>query len=117
VVVFPSIVAADGDREGFGLVLVEALACECAVVATDLPATRDIVKDMETALIIRQKDASQISDKVIQLFDDSKLRKSLGTTGRRHVLDRFDWHTITKRYTELIDCVIGKRISCGHPAQ
>ena len=117
VVVFPSIVSADGDREGFGLVLVEALGCECAVVATDLPATRDIVKDGETALIIRQKDPRQIADKVIQLFDESELRKTLGTKGRRHVLERFDWHTITKRYTELIDCVIGKRISCGHPTQ
>jgi glycosyltransferase involved in cell wall biosynthesis len=106
VVVFPSVVAADGDQEGFGLVLVEALGCECAVVATDLPAMRDIVKDGETALIARQRDARQIAEKVIHLFNDSELRKSLGACGRRHVLERFDWDAITRRYSDLIDHVI-----------
>ena len=52
VVVFPSVVAAGGDREGFGLVLVEALGCECAVVATDLPAMQDIIKNERSALIV-----------------------------------------------------------------
>ena len=112
VVVFPSIVAADGDREGFGLVLVEALGCECAVVATDLPAMRDIVKDEETALIIRQKDAQQIAEKVIHLFNDSKLRQELGANGRRYVLERYDWEVIAIKYSELIDRVIEKRSSC-----
>ena len=78
VVVFPSIVASGGDREGFGLVLVEALGCECAVVATDLPATRDIIQDGTTALVVRQKDARQIADKVVQLLNDPELRNFLG---------------------------------------
>ncbi|MGE5639962.1 MAG: glycosyltransferase, partial [Clostridia bacterium] len=37
VLAMPSVVARDGDREGLGLVLAEALACECPVVASDLP--------------------------------------------------------------------------------
>jgi glycosyltransferase involved in cell wall biosynthesis len=43
IVVFPSVVASDGDQEGFGLVQVEALGCRCAVVTTNLPAIRDIL--------------------------------------------------------------------------
>ena len=78
VVVFPSIVAADGDREGFGLVLVEALGCECAAVVTDLPAMRDIVHDGKTALVVPQQNAQQIAAKVIQLLDNPSLRRSLG---------------------------------------
>ena len=45
IIVFPSVVSDDGDREGFGLVLVEALGCGCAAVVTDLPAMMDIVAD------------------------------------------------------------------------
>ena len=55
IVVFPSIAIDDGDREGFGLVLVEALGCGCACVVTDLPAMMDIVQDGETAVVVRQK--------------------------------------------------------------
>jgi glycosyltransferase involved in cell wall biosynthesis len=106
VVVFPSVVATGGDREGFGLVLVEALGCECAVVATDLPASRDIIQDGATALVVRQKDARQIADKVVQLLNDPELRNSLGVRGRQHVLKRFDWTAISAQYTDLIHSVI-----------
>jgi glycosyltransferase involved in cell wall biosynthesis len=106
VVVFPSVVATGGDREGFGLVLVEALGCECAVVATDLPASRDIIHDGVSALIVRQRDARQIADKVVQLLNDPELRNSLGVRGRQHVLKRFDWTAISAQYTDLIHSVI-----------
>ena len=106
VVVFPSIIAKGGDREGFGLVLVEALGCECAVVATDLPATEDIIQDGETALIVRQKDARQIAGKVIRLLNEPELRHSLGTKGRQYVAQRFDWNAVTSSYTELLQTII-----------
>ena len=96
VVVFPSIVAADGDREGFGLVLVEALGCECAAVVTDLPAMRDIVHDGKTALVVPQQNAQQIAAKVIQLLDKPSLRRSLGKKGRRYVVQRFDWKIVAE---------------------
>ena len=114
VVVFPSIVATGGDREGFGLVLVEALGCECAVVATDLPATRDIIQDGETAFIVRQKDARQIADKVVQLLNDPELRNSLGAMGRQHVAQRFDWTAIAAQYRDLIHSVIRNYSAYGH---
>ena len=116
VVVFPSIVDSRGDREGFGLVLVEALGCECAVVATKLPATRDIIHDGETALIVRQKDARQIADKVVQLLNDPELRNTLGAKGRQHVVQRFNWAAIAAQYRDLIHSVIRNRSAYGHMA-
>lgn len=107
VVVFPSVVAEDGDQEGFGLVLVEALGCECATVVTDLPAMQDIVHNGKTALVVPQKDPMQIAEKVNCLLDDEKMAKTLGRQGRAYVLHRFDWEVITRRYTDLIHSVIG----------
>ena len=51
VVVFPSVIAGGGDQKGFGLVLVEALGCECATVVTDIPAMQDIIVDGKTGRI------------------------------------------------------------------
>jgi glycosyltransferase involved in cell wall biosynthesis len=106
VVVFPSVVAGDGDREGFGLVLVEALGCECATVVTDLPAMRDIIQNGKSALIVPQKDPNLLAEKVSLLIDDDNLRQSLGKQGRQYVLERFDWDIITSQYQELIRSVI-----------
>jgi glycosyltransferase involved in cell wall biosynthesis len=113
VVIFPSVVAGDGDREGFGLVLVEALGCECATVVTDLPAMRDIVADGRSALIVRQKDAPGIATRVIRLLGDPGLRRSIGKAGRRFVLEHFDWEPIARRYARLMETVTGRRAAGG----
>jgi glycosyltransferase involved in cell wall biosynthesis len=106
VVVFPSVVAGDGDREGFGLVLVEALGCECAAVVTDLPAMRDIVNDGQTAFVVPQKNSAKLAENIIDLLDDPQLRRRLGQTGRNYVLQRFDWCIIAKQYTNLVHSVV-----------
>ena len=106
VVVFPSVVAGDGDREGFGLVLVEALGCECATVVTDLPAMRDIIENGRSALVVPQKDAHLLAEKISLLIGDHNLRRSLGKQGRRDVLERFDWEIITLQYQKLIRSMI-----------
>jgi glycosyltransferase involved in cell wall biosynthesis len=101
--VAPSIVADDGDQEGLGLVFVEALGCECAVVATDLPAIRDVILNGVTGLVVRQKDSDDLTDKIITLLDNPDLRTSLGKAGRAYVSERFDWNLIAKRYRKLFD--------------
>ena len=103
VVVFPSVVAGGGDQEGFGLVLAEALGCECAVVATDLPALRDIIIDGKTGLVVSQKNIQQLAEKVILLLNDYELVRSLGREGRRFVLKHFDWSIIERKYVDLIE--------------
>ena len=106
VVVFPSIIAEDGDREGFGLVLVEALGCECATVVTDLPAMRDIIRNGRSALVVSEKDPAQLAEKINLLLDDTGLRQSLGQQGRAYVLEKFDWQVINRQYIDLIESIV-----------
>ena len=107
VVVFPSVVASDGDREGFGLVLVEALGCACATVVTDLPAMADIVADGKTGLVVPQKNATRLADSVIRLLSDPQLRARIGHAGRQYVVERFDWRIVADRYRRLIHTIAG----------
>ncbi len=105
VLVFPSVITDDGDREGFGLVLVEALGCECAAIVTDLPAMQDIIVDGKTGLVVPQKNIRKLAEKVILLLDDQKLRESLGREGRGYVLRNFDWMIIAEKYKNLIESI------------
>jgi glycosyltransferase involved in cell wall biosynthesis len=106
VVVFPSVIANDGDREGFGLVLVEALGCECATVVTDLPAMQDIIVDGKTGLVVPQKNIQKLAEKIVSLLDDPEIGRSMGKKGRRVVVERYDWDRIAKQYAALIESII-----------
>jgi glycosyltransferase involved in cell wall biosynthesis len=106
IVVFPSMISDDGDQEGFGLVLVEALGCGCAAVVTDLPAMMDIVEDGKTAIVVRQKNPGEIAVAVIRLLAYPELRSAIVRNGRRHVLESFDWRVIVPSYRAVLDKAI-----------
>jgi len=109
IVVFPFVIAANGDQEGFGLVLVEALGCGCAIVTTDLPAMMDIITHGNTGLVVPQKAPSKIANAVCQLLNDPSLQRRLGREGRDYVLHRFDWRIIADRYSSLIHSLIKRK--------
>jgi len=103
----PSIVTPQGDQEGFGLVLAEAMACGCPVLATDLPALRDVVIDGITGLVCRQKDSSDLVAKVCFLLDHPDLCEKLGRAGRQHVQEHFDWTVVSRRYATVYRQMLG----------
>lgn len=102
VFVGPSVMARGGDAEGFGLVFVEALACSCPVVATDLPAIRDIVVSGANGIVIPQASVSAIAEALLGLLGDEVLRDRLKTQARPSVVDRYDWDIIGERYAHLL---------------
>jgi len=103
VVVFPSVIA-----EGFGLVPVEALGCECAAVVSDLPALRDVIIDEKTGIVVPQKNIQLLAEKVILLLNDYELARSLGREGRRFVLKHYDWSIIERKYVNLIESMTSR---------
>lgn len=100
--VVPSIVTPEGDQEGLGLVIAEALACGCPVVASDLPAIRDLVQDGDTGLVARPGDAADFADKLVQVLRDPGRASRLADQGRRRVVERFDWQSVCRGYEQLL---------------
>jgi glycosyltransferase involved in cell wall biosynthesis len=104
--VVPSVVADDGDQEGLGLVIAEALACECPVVASDLAAIGDLIQDGTTGLLARQADAEDLARKILQVLRDPTYGRELARRGRDMVLERFDWQQVSRGYEELLAAVV-----------
>lgn len=103
VFVAPFVITARGDQEGLGLVLVEALACECPVVVSDMPAIRDVVIDGVTGLVCKQRDSVDLAAKVCFLLSHPDQGEKLGKAGRLRVQENFDWSVTSRRYAALID--------------
>lgn len=99
----PSIVAESGDSEGFGLVFAEAMSCGAPVIATDLPAVRDIVIEGETGFLVRQKDSDHIAERVLDVLNSGATLDDMRKAARRHVEINFDWDVVTKRYVGIIN--------------
>ena len=70
--------------EGFGLVLVEAMACGLPVISFDCEnGPRSIISDGEEGFLIPTFDIEEFSNRLIQLMNDADLRKSMGEKGRK----------------------------------
>lgn len=83
--------------EGFGYVLVEAMAERKPVVAFDIRSSAEIVKDNESGFLVESFNVQELAYKVEILIKDSKLRKTMGEAGRRIVEDVFTFdHTLNK---------------------
>lgn len=102
VTVFPSMGA-----EGLGLVCAEALACECPVVASDLPAVQEVVQHGVSGLIFRQGDCKDLTSKLLLMLSDPAKRGAMGAAGRAHVLTHFDWSRVVAEFTGVFNRIQG----------
>lgn len=101
--VFPFIVAKSGDQEGFGLVQVEAMGCECPVITGDLPAIHDIITHEETGLIFPSGNTQALADVINRLLKNRDLRFRLAQEARRQVVKKYDWQGIAKKYMSVYE--------------
>lgn len=82
--------------------LVEALGCGCPVIASDLPAVRDVIADGESGRLVTPGDPQALAAAVIRMLDDPGQRRALAASGRRHCREHFDWARIAERYAMLL---------------
>jgi len=107
IAIFPYVPTRSGDQEGFGLVMVEALGCGCAVIATAMDTTRDVLIDGTTGLAVPPKNPGAIADAVLRLMDEPTQARRLSAQGRRHVQAHFGWLPVARGYRSILFSMAG----------
>ena len=92
------------EAEGFGLVLIEAMAAGVPVVATDAPGIRDVVRNEQTGLLVPVGRPERLAEAIGRALGDAELRDRLVAAGRREVEERFSWRVVWSRYRQLLRC-------------
>lgn len=106
--------------EPFGIINIEAMACETAVVASAVGGIKEVVVHGETGLLVpleQQEEApfepknpdqfsKDLADGVNQLISDKELSSQMAKKGRRRVEDTFDWIAIAKQVENLYKSLI-----------
>jgi starch synthase len=93
--------------EPFGLVNLEAMACETAVVASRVGGIPEIVVEGETGHLVDLDEADPegfergLAARMEELLDDPVLAVRMGAAGRARVLEKFTWPSIADQTLEL----------------
>jgi glycogen synthase len=106
--------------EPFGIINIEAMACETAVVASAVGGIKEVVVHGETGILVpleQQKEAPfepvdadkfsrDLAEGVNQLIADKGLTDKMAKNGRRRVEETFDWIAIAKQVEDLYKSLI-----------
>ncbi len=86
----PSIRMPSGKREGLPVALMEALACELPVIASDLTGIPELVRPGETGILVPVADAAALADALESVASDYPAARALARRGRRLVEEEYD---------------------------
>jgi glycosyltransferase involved in cell wall biosynthesis len=94
--------------EGRPNVVLEALACEVPVVATDVGGIPELMVDGETGYLVPAKNPAELSRKINKLLEDKNQRENMGKLGRKSIIQRgLTWEAHAKKtvdiYSELLE--------------
>lgn len=84
-------------REGLPKVLIEAASCEKAIVTTDVPGCREIVKHEETGLMVPAREIEPLAEAMLRLIKQADLREKLGKSARVWVLDALSLEHVNQK--------------------
>jgi len=107
----PSVVAASGDAEGFGIVFIEAQAMGLPVVSTRSGGIPEAVDDGHTGLLVAEGDHQALAEAILKLLQDDELWQRFSVAGRERVLENFN----LARQTERLEGVFGDLLSSRKP--
>jgi alpha-maltose-1-phosphate synthase len=106
--------------EPFGIINLEAMACETAVVAAAVGGIKEVVVDGETGFLVPleqmqttpfepvdpDKFSRDMAEKINRLMADEPLRKKFGEAGRRRAVDKFSWATIAAETKKMYESLL-----------
>ncbi len=90
------------DAEGFGMVLIEAMAARVPVVATDVPGIRDVVRHERTGLLVPPGSPAALAAAIRRVSEDPALAQALVRNGLAEVREKYSWESVLPQYRKLL---------------
>jgi glycosyltransferase involved in cell wall biosynthesis len=98
--------------EGVPKVLIEAASCGRAIVATDVPGCREIVRDNENGLLIPPHDPKSLASALKTLIGNAALRAKMGRYGRKIVETEFSEEIVVRQTMAVYEKLLSEKSPC-----
>ncbi len=95
--------------EPFGIINLEAMACERPVVASAVGGIKEVVVPGETGLLVPPADPPALAEALRKVLADPDAAREMGRKGRRRVEERFSWTSIAGQTRAMYEAVIQER--------
>lgn len=99
--------------EGFSFAIIEAMACEKPVIATDIGGNGEAIRDGVDGLLIRPGSVQEIVDKIFLLLRDEGKANSIAQQARKKVVNQFSLETMLDHYERVLEGAIRSKRHAG----
>jgi teichuronic acid biosynthesis glycosyltransferase TuaC len=93
--------------EGLPNVLMESLSCGVPAITSNVGGCPEVVRHMETGLIIPPRDGKVLSNAIHWMRDNSEYRRDMGKKGRIDMINRYDQNKLIERLMRIHKCLLG----------
>lgn len=95
-------------EESFGVNILEAMACEVPVIATNCLGPNEVLENGKCGIILRDRNPESMADAMIELFNNKELREKYIRNARCRVVDCYDWDNNVKTLQQSLENVTNK---------
>jgi len=95
--------------EPFGIINLEAMACETPVVASAVGGITEVVVPEVTGLLVPPADPRALADAINRVLRDKRKARDMGLAGRRRVEEHFSWSSIARKTLAMYEQLLAER--------
>jgi len=95
--------------ENLGGVLLEAQACECPVIASNVGGINEVLQDGKTGFLLKERSPLELANKIRLFRDDSKLHRKMGKAGCEYIIKNFSIEEYMKKVRSGYDAALRNR--------
>jgi len=93
--------------EGFGIVVLEAMAVGLPVIVSDRGSLPTLIKNKENGLVVKYPNVEELKENIQLLFGDKKLEKKVKKNSKNFV-KKFEYSRVAKQYEEIYERLVKK---------
>ena len=112
-----NVVALTSKMEANPVSILEALASEVPVVATNVGSVSTTVMNDQTGFLVDPGNVDQFADRVSSLFDSPETAERHGRNGRQLVVDHWSVEVMVRGYEDLIESIYAAKTGTSRPAR
>ncbi len=105
VFVLPS-VRAEGQTEGLGVVLLEAMACGTPVIGSDVGGIPDIIQDGWNGYLVQERSPTQLAERIVALLERQVVREQFMRNGLQTAHKKFSWKQVSLNFIRVYDRLV-----------